>query len=198
MTIGLDIDGVLANFAEGYERKIVEVTGRNLFDPDRGRVGVDWHPPVWDWPQLAGYTGEEISRVWREIAGRSNFWTNLTKTAEANYLVEAATMSNSALYMITDRPGPFTQGATRGWFESMFGLSPAVIVTQGVSKGRIAKALSLDVMLDDKWENIRSIMDVSPNTQAVLLARPYNSNGHSRASNIVRSGTEFVERFLER
>ena len=62
MRLGIDVDGVLANFSKGYAELIIELTGKNLFQP-----GDIEDPPVWDWDILRGYTKEEVSATWKHI-----------------------------------------------------------------------------------------------------------------------------------
>lgn len=194
MTIGLDIDGVLANFYEAYERAITQATGRDLF-PETV-CGVDRYPNRWNWPQDEhGYTGEEITKTWDSIKASKSFWYFCRDLGGAREFLKDLSRDHIT-YFITDRPGTQVQEQTALWLSSYMSAVPSVILTQGRSKGRICEALSVDLFLDDKWENVRSVMEVSPMTTAVLMLRPYNQDGWTRAKHTVSSLEEFKEKFL--
>ena len=194
MIIGLDMDGVLCNFYQAYEEVIANVTGRNLFPP--GIAGVDRFPAEWDWPQAAGYTGEEITKVWAGITQDPLWWLSLKPLAGVDEFLHSLRFSDT-IYAITDRPGTDVQHQTAAWLRHR-GAPPqvGVVLSNGKSKGAICKALGVDVILDDKWENIRSVMEASRKTKAVLMKRPYNERGWDRAPHAVKSLGEFRARFL--
>lgn len=192
MTIGLDIDGVVANFYAAYEKRIKEVTGRDLFPATK--VGSERFPQEWNWPQAAGYTGEEINRVWEDIKNDPHFWLSCQQLDSTAFLHSLP--QHAITYFITDRPGVNVQGQSAEWLKAHGVNFPNVIITQGRSKGPICKHLSVDVMIDDKWENVLSVMQSSPKTKAVLLARPYNAAGWTRTNHLVHSLEEFQEKYL--
>lgn len=191
MKIGIDLDGVLANFQHGYERVIKEASGRDLFPPVE--------PPVWDWPQHYGYTGEEVSKGWDLIGQSTNFWRTLPPCEGAEIFLEHLNRHwTSEVYFITDRSkGKDVQWQSAGWLEAYGYTRPSVIVTprHGV-KGKIAKALGLDLFLDDKPENIRQIH--SAGTTAILHRKSYNQEATWPDVRVVNSTMEFYERFLQR
>lgn len=173
MRIGIDVDGVLANFIRAYESLIVEVNGRDLF-PARWP---DVLPPCWDWPQFYGYTGEEIKAAWTVIKASPDFWLNLEIIPGARGFlqsVRAHAEQGAEIYFITDRPGIATQQQTSQWLHIFTGMRPSVIVSG--QKGDIAAALKLDYYLDDKLENVIDVQKKSPTTTVRLLNFPYNKN----------------------
>ena len=57
--IGIDIDGVLANFESGYAPLLTKHSGIQF-----PRLGQPDYPDEWDWDLAAGVTQEQISAAW--------------------------------------------------------------------------------------------------------------------------------------
>lgn len=192
MRIGCDLDGVLCDFAHGYERIHAEVAGFNNFPPDQ-------LPPIWNWPELYGYTAEHTSEVWRRIKASPTFWASLEPLPGARNFLTTLSLSAHEVYFITDRPGVDTQLQSASWLESHGYHAPSVIVTgKPRSKGEICRALAIDLMIDDKPENIEDIADYSPATKAVILSYPYNEDYRrlNPETLSVSSLDEFAEAYL--
>ena len=178
MRIGVDIDGVLANFNDSFISTIIEVTGRDLF-PER-----PFDIPTWYYPEFYGYTKEEmdfvIGSVWKAVKANETFWQNLkpypTTLNDLRYLVERED-SGDEVYYITDRAGITPKFQTEMWFLGQDGTDVVPTVLISGMKGLCAKALKLDVYIDDKWENILNVIEMSPNTRVFILDRPWN-RGH--------------------
>jgi hypothetical protein len=97
------------------------------------------------------------------------------------------------VYFITDRPGLYTQLQTLTWLDPVFPGACVIISRKG--KGIAAKALSLDVYLDDKVENIEDMWEISPGTDTFMLKYPYNATlQESMGDRAVSSLEEFAER----
>ena len=167
--IGFDVDGVLAAFIPSYERKFVEVTGRNTFP------GTPESVTEWNWPSLYGYTREETSEVWKRIKADSYFWRSLRPEADFPYFRQwFANNRHYELYFVTNRMGIRPKYQTEQWFVEHLGAQVTVLISE--AKGSIAKALNLDFYIDDKAENILHVQELSPTTFAYLLDRPYNQH----------------------
>lgn len=171
MTIGFDIDGCLANFNREFIYRTIETTGRDLFLPsDEG------NPPVWDYPEHRGYTREEVRAVWKSIVRDEEFWLNLPRlpgVCDLELVIQAIQDFHTVCF-ITSRDGKDVMAQTEKWLMLHLGLAqpPDVYITK--SKGRVAKALSLDTYIDDKWENVLDICEQSPQTRTYLLNYAYN------------------------
>lgn len=166
MRIGIDIDGILADFYSPYEKLHIQVAGDRFGSQRFPEV---W-PQIWDWPSLFGYTEEDTSAVWQLILADPDFWMDLGTLPDFNAL-SFELMHHNEVYFITDRRGVSPKRQTECWFASR-GWIPTVLVS--AQKGLCCKALKLDLYIDDKGENIQAVEAESPDTRAYLLDRPYN------------------------
>ena len=171
MKIGLDIDGVLANFCPDYQSLFITTTGRDTFQP-----GDAENPPSWDWPDDRGYTAKETSAVWERIKTNHAFWLGLGETPHCSTLrmMVLDLMRNHDLYYITARPGVDAKWQTEQWLRAhLFIDLPTVLISS--EKGLCARALKLDVYIDDNWDNVEDVLERSPETRTYLLNRRYNA-----------------------
>jgi hypothetical protein len=173
MRIGFDVDGVLANFFQAYEKLTVEVTGKDLFGDKKWPKQL---PQTWNWPETFGYTNAEMQEVWKHIKNSSSFWEKLWCMVEEEDCQRIHDLGlKHELYFITDRPGIQPQKQTREWLE-WFNMPGSVIISgPHARKGRICHGLNLDYYVDDKYENIIDVLTVSPTTQTFMIKYPYNS-----------------------
>jgi 5'(3')-deoxyribonucleotidase len=175
MKIGFDVDGVLANFNEAFVRTFRTVTGKNLFEPQD-----TVNPPIWDYHVLRGYTKEEIGRVVEEIDKSLTFWADLNPLEGAE-AVARRNWQDHDVYFITHRTlGQDIKWQTETWLTFEVHTSPTVLLSG--EKGMCAKALDLDVYIDDKWENVVNVALHSPTTRTYLYSRAYNSLPHMQDS----------------
>jgi len=170
MRIGIDCDGVICNFYTAYEALTREVSGRDLFPSLDITVG----PPVWNWPEYYGYTAEEMKEVWRRIKTDPEFWFCLSALPDFTLLRERwSTLSyHHDVYFVTDRPGINTKRQTEAWFKRHGIDCPTMLIS--AHKGLVARALSLDVYVDDKLENIVNVVEEAPTCRSFLVDRAYN------------------------
>lgn len=186
MRVGIDVDGVLANFFSAYEDAVATKAGRDLF-PARYPEAL---PPVWDWPQHFGYTDAEMSAVWKDIKASDNFWQKLTPLAGANQLRGAAPWkAGHDVYFITNRPGATAKAQTEQWLRRFLSISIPTVLVCG-DKGPLVNSLGLDCFLDDKPENVQDVDDAAPLCRTYLLSYPYNT--WSVAGKRVGSVAEFL------
>lgn len=181
--IGCDIDGVLADFQPLFTTRIVDVTGRDLYP----KADYDTRYPCWDHPQFWGYTDAEMSKVWKTIVNEPMFWGWLDHYPDTFKSCGALeNREKDDLYFVTDRPGVGAKDQTEHWLYR-FGINnPTVIISK--HKGLVARALSLDYYIDDRWENALDVATTS--ARSFLLDRPWNRNlgagGYAEAQGITR------------
>lgn len=176
MKIGFDVDGVLANFWPSYQDLFIKTTGRDTFLPSDLEDG----PPSWNWPSdHRGYSLEEEKTVWSVIRSSPDFWTTLDAFDHnigflKTYIAELERYHE--IYYITDRPGVNAKRQTKVWLRRRLyhfqPIDPTIII--GGQKGLIASVLSLDAYVDDKFENVRDVIERSPKTRTFYVRYPYN------------------------
>jgi len=191
MRVGIDVDGCLANFNSGFIRRVIEVTGRNLF-PD------NYEPTTWDYPTAVGYTEDEVNKVWENIQADPLFWLRLpVYQGTCGFLMNLARQHHD-VYFITARPGIEAKMQTELWLEVAGYESATVLITS--KKGLAARTLDLDIYLDDRWENAKDVAVLSDGftahgktipprystTKTFLLDRPWNRLGDETAYGVTR------------
>lgn len=215
--IGIDVDGVLANFSFAYMHLIIRLTGKNLF-PE-----TDWkNPSCWDWDLVAGYTKEERKLAFASIAESNSFNISLEPFHEnvtplrhnMKYLID-----NHDVYFVTNRGGRTAKTQTEEWLRRYvaprgnYGECTAIITGHRV-KGLICRALQLDAYIDDNYDNVMDCMIESPTTNTYLLNKSYNAqppeeDTTDRGEHLVRlyrdvrarielNRVDSIEKFLER
>jgi 5'(3')-deoxyribonucleotidase len=178
-TIGVDIDGVLADFNSTYVERVIAITGRDLFPPRPFAI------PCWDYAPIYGYTKEEEKLAWVSIIEDPTFWAKLSPYADTEdsikFLVRLIAEGHD-VYFVTARPGLNSKKQTEDWLRRMGMPSPTVLISH--SKGLCADALKLDAYIDDRWENAVDV--VTRGVKTFLLDRPWNSVQDAAQRGIVR------------
>lgn len=171
--IGFDIDGVLADFNTAFIQRVIKVTGQDFFPPRPFDI------PTWDYPQFYGYLPAQVDEVWQDITADESFWLKLPAYPEANEALRRLTQETlvgNDVYFITSRPGAVAKWQTEAWLSAHgFDETPTVLISS--AKGLCARALKLDLYIDDRWENA---LDVAVTTgsgcRTCLVDRPWNQD----------------------
>lgn len=169
--IGVDVDGVLAEFNQGYRQELIKVCGRDHLGGDE--------PPCWHWAEEVGYSKEEDAQAWEAIKGSPSFWMGLRPLLEAP---ETITILNSLyhqgheVYYISHRFGTGAHVQTAAWLMQQGALMPTVLMSG--DKGPIAKGLELTHFIDDKPENALEVRLQAPSCKTFLLSKSYNKIWH--------------------
>lgn len=169
--IGLDLDGVLADFNHGYIDLIRTELGIQLPKPSAT------YPDVWNYERAAGITSSQENKLWNRIK-TSEFWGTLHPLQETPYVLDVLSrlrFGGHDIYFITSRPGQKSKLLSERWL-SLSGMNnPTVLTVKGEKeKGFAAKALQLDIFIDDKPENLYEAVREWPKVKAYLLDQPYN------------------------
>lgn len=161
LRLGFDIDGVLADFHSAFEAAARgnAQTGTGL-DPE----GADREP----------LTTREVSRVWAHVRRTANWWTRLDahEPAQIARLYALTRRLRWEVVFMTRRPesgGDPVQFQTQWWLETHGFYLPAVVTVPG-SRGDLANALRLDMVVDDQLHNCVDIVSGS-SAKAILLFR---------------------------
>ena len=141
---------------------------------------------------LPSLTSRQRFRVWRDAERTVDFWTTLKPfepTAIAR-LCKQSIRRRWEIFFITQRPwtqGETVQCQTQRWLvEHGFDL-PTVIVHNG-SRGELAAALELDVLLDDRVQHCVDVLSESTAIPMLVLRR----DDPQTAANAERLGIRVV------
>lgn len=190
LKIGIDLDGVLANFIAEYRKVCSQVSGR-ILPTDQ----VDWDASNWE------LTKAQHDEAWKIITATDNFYANL-KPLESCIIEKVKELADKyRLYFITTRPptaGWPIENQSAWWIEYFCNLRfPTVIVSK--EKGQVAAALGLDAFLDDAPANIENVAKYSPKTKLFLRDQQYNRSfdgEYTRVFNFNEFVSE-IDRMLE-
>jgi hypothetical protein len=172
MIVGVDIDGVLADFNTAYRQRLIDVTGRTLIPPFVG----GYEPGVWNYAtDEYGYTKEEDSAVWKDIIGDDTFWLRLNPYAEADRFIRS--LFDCEVYFITTRPGKAVKSQSEQWIiDAAPGYTPTVLIAKNAAaKGQLASGLGLTHFIDDRPENCLAVKRAIPSCAVYLLDHKYNT-----------------------
>ena len=158
MTLGLDLDGVLADFNNAFARVLRQVTGRELYGTFT----------TWEWMKAWGYTDEECARAWAAVKRSARFWEDLTPLADVSELSRLG----ARLVFVTNRIGETAQEQTERWLRRYGIADPRVILS--ADKGVWAALAQVDAFIDDKPENCRMVKEALPSATVILLEQPWN------------------------
>lgn len=167
LRIGLDVDGVLANFNSAYREILIEVSGRDL-------IPEVFEPPCWEYAPAYGYTKDEDRAAWSAIRNDPFFWRKLGVLPGAQELLNDIDDVRHAVYFITTRLGTQVKHQTESWLRD-YVANPAVLIAKSsADKGRLAEGLDLTHFVDDKPENCIAVKEAVPGCRVFLLSYAYN------------------------
>lgn len=173
-----DVDGVLANFIEGFRQTYERVHQRAYTKPFEE---IRWDD-LWD------------AKVWEVIKKSSGWWTLLQPIPEPRVFKRINALQNThEVYFVTARPGLAVKQQTETWLRLQGIEDPTVILSS--KKGETAAVLGASFSIEDKAGNAVYIAYQSPGTKSFLVDRPYNQFDHEMlGSKVVR--IKEIEQFL--
>jgi len=210
LRIAFDMDGVLADM-----HAALAIEAERMFD-EHGQStasaleeAIEHEPPAPPpIPRLPGpphltLTQQQSEMLWQRVAGTDNFWEGLAETEPGvvGRLARLADERRWEVLFITQRPptrGATVQKQTQAWLRRHGYDCPSVYTTRG-SRGAIAVALHLDVVVDDRFEGCVDVVDEST-ARAVLVWREPDESVPARARRMgitvvhsVREGLDLLE-----
>jgi hypothetical protein len=143
---------------------------------DSGDTGVPALPGIDDelpLPKLA-LTSRQQRQLWRHVGAIENFWETLEEIEPGSIarLAQVAAERGWEIIFLTKRPrtaGVTAQVQSQRWLQSRGFPIPSVFVVQG-SRGKIAAAIDLDVVVDDRPENCLDVVTDSK-ARPILVSR---------------------------
>lgn len=161
LRVGFDIDGVLADF-------------RTAFQQAADEAGISSRPQTDEGSPVDPLSSREIKAIWAHVKRSRNWWTHLHayEPQQLVRLYELARRWKWEVVFMTRRPstdGDPVQFQTQWWIEQHGFYYPAVVTVPG-SRGELANALRLDVVVDDQLLNCVDVVGGST-AKALLLLR---------------------------
>lgn len=170
LRIGFDLDGVLADMESALDFQAERLFGRRSLRPVAEETEAVGDLPFVKLPLSA----RQQNRLWRHVEQIEAFWEILQETEPGMVarLGKLATERRWEVIFLTKRPdsaGATAQVQSQRWLQARGFTLPSVFVVQG-SRGRIAAALDLDIVVDDRPENCLDVV-VESNARALLVWR---------------------------
>lgn len=133
---------------------------------------------MWYWERAAGVQKPDEDAVWKVILN-STFWLDLAPLPGAEdtlQLLSARRYAGDQIYFITTRPGLKAKLLTEFWLRNWGFSNPTVLIAGNeAAKGKLARALKLDLFIDDKPENCEAVARAAdPSARVCLVDAPYN------------------------
>ena len=193
MRIGIDIDGVLADFVTRF------VCEANDIDPNVPR---DYVPDGWDMPAI---DREVFNKAWSKVLSTNGFWSSLFpfhKNVEDLVLFLISNPQVEVYYCTSRTPsdGPSLLEQCTAWlnhFNLIRRNTSIVCVGTGRSKWMVYEATECRMSLDDYHKNVRSIIKATASGfehTPYLLDRPWNRNETDLDHCRVNSMQEFLDK----
>jgi hypothetical protein len=182
LRLGFDMDGVVADLNAALVREALR-----LFPGVEPRIGADAGvaPPAPDpdapdvdpselTPASLPLTRRQERQLWDEVLQIENFWETLDETEPGiiQRLADLARVRRWETIFLTSRPrtaGDPVQIQSQRWLRAHGFELPSLFVVS-TSRGKIAAALELDVVVDDRPENCLDIA-IDSKARAVLIWR---------------------------
>jgi uncharacterized HAD superfamily protein len=179
LRLAFDLDGVLADMDTELARLSAELFG--IADEE------------------AALDVSQERQLWRHIEGVENFWEVLPELEAGGVrrLARIADERRWEILFITTRPataGATVQVQSQKWLQSKGFARPSVFVVYG-SRGKVASALNLDAVVDDRLDNCLDV--IADSTARPVLFISAGSRQSVRSAGAQRLGIPIVQTLSE-
>lgn len=189
LRVAIDLDGTVADLSAA-----MFALARKHFPPNDDSADAVALDDARDRPALRdlGLSASQQQGLWSRALKTKNFWTTLNEM-EPDVVRRIASLAAERRWdvlFITTRPtatGATTQVQSQEWLAAHGFERPSVYVIQG-SRGRVAAALQLDVVVDDRPENCLDVALESA-ARAILI---WPEDQREPPVGVVRSGVMVV------
>ncbi len=174
LRIGFDLDGVVADFRSGFLEAAAKLLGRDAI-----------RKPAAPMPDLDAVSAADAKLIWNVITETPNWWLSLApyEPAQIARLYQLARRFRWEVSFLTSRiptAGDSVQFQSQAWLEACGYYMPAVVTVPG-SRGEIANALRLDIIVDDQFLNCLEIVGGSQ-AKAMLILRMADASLEQQAT----------------
>lgn len=174
LRVAIDLDGTVADLSHAMHGVATRYFGSARTAPAKVASDAADAPAASERPTLQDLDlrPSELDALWTEVLRTKNFWTTLTET-EPGIVARIAALAADRRWdvlFITTRPtatGETTQVQSQKWLHAHGFPHPSVYVVKG-SRGKVAAALDLDAVVDDRPENCLDVATESA-AKAVLV-----------------------------
>lgn len=171
LRIGVDIDGVLADFRTAFHQAARRCLRRDVADAENAAGA-----PALD--------QKDVRKVWEFVAKTTNWWVELEpyEPEQIARLYDVTRASGWEVFFLTNRPGSAgdtVQYQTQWWLERHGFYLPSVLTVPG-SRGDVANGLRLDILVDDLVLNCVEVVSASA-SKALLLQRGHDAVARKHA-----------------
>lgn len=171
LRIGIDLDGVIVNFMEGYTKAVAPDYKFDHSKVDR-----------WKWGRVV-FGKEKDSHFWTVTAKNPEFWLQLRPYSQHDCTLTNLLTQRHMVYFVTSKPKGVEKAAAE-WLRTHVGKHHEGQLVVASDKGSIAKGLELDAMIDDKPENLVDVYTARPETKCILIDQPWNHAAENGAYSV--------------
>lgn len=180
LRLGLDLDGVFADFNTSAAYTTGELTGRHLAPFFQGAPGQPYLPTTWNWWKTLGYTRTEIDRFWAHVTTEPTWWLNLPSYAGTGTFFAQLQREIAAhaldVFFLTTRPGYNAHWQCVQWVRDHGIEHPQVaIAANAESKGLLAAGLGLHAYVDDYPPNLIAVRQHAPQVRLGYYRQPWTA-----------------------
>lgn len=210
LRLGFDMDGVLADLDTALVREALrlfpgvdKITDPEAVTPDQGPGPAGPQPapgPGEVTPASLRLTPRQERQLWDAVRNIENFWETLDETEPGIVarLARTARARHWEVMFLTSRPrtlGDTVQVQSQRWLSRLGFEYPSLFVVSS-SRGRIADALKLDVVVDDRPENCLDV-SIDSKARAILIWRGDESAVPASARRLGIGGVPSVSACLD-